>query len=78
MFASAALIIAQLFESLFGAKSGRVAGADVTKRELAERLGATARERAESWLATPAEYADNVLTVVHAALAGRDQPPGGK
>lgn len=41
----------------------------LTDRELAERMGETARERAERWLATPAQYADNMLAVVHAALA---------
>jgi glycogen(starch) synthase len=50
----------------------------LTDRELAEQLGATARERAESWLATPAEYADNMLTVVQAARARSDGQPGGK
>jgi glycosyltransferase involved in cell wall biosynthesis len=50
----------------------------LTDRKLAEQLGATARERAESWLATPAEYADNMLTVVQSALARDDQEPSSK
>ena len=48
----------------------------LTDRALAERMGQTARERAERWLATPAEYADNMLAVVHAALATGPQREG--
>jgi glycosyltransferase involved in cell wall biosynthesis len=42
----------------------------LTDHGLAVRLGAAARERAAMWLATPAQYADNVRSVVDAVLGG--------
>ena len=40
----------------------------LTDEELASRLGATAHERAGRWLATPDQYAANLLAVVETAL----------
>ena len=40
----------------------------LTDGALAQNLAETARKLAEPWLATPAQYADNLLAVVHTAL----------
>jgi glycosyltransferase involved in cell wall biosynthesis len=49
----------------------------LSDRDLAARLGASALEYASGWLATPAEYADNVRAIVESAL-GADHAGNGQ
>ncbi len=49
----------------------------LTDHELAVRLGETAHEFVSGWMATPAEYADNVRASVDAVLAHEAAPDNG-
>jgi glycosyltransferase involved in cell wall biosynthesis len=48
----------------------------LTDRALAQRLGDAAHAGVGEWLATPDEYADNVLAVVRAVLTEPGTGPG--
>jgi glycosyltransferase involved in cell wall biosynthesis len=50
----------------------------LTDDPLAERLGAAARENVSQWLATPAEYADNVRAIVDTVLDPKAERRGSR